>query len=83
MEQATKILSKSFDDSIDSNDSWLIFQIKQILALEESTPNPHKFSFSNNRNSAKINTDAKAWRVQEQQVHNRVCQGSLSSWTRI
>ena len=56
MEQATKILSKSFDDSIDSNDSWLIFQIKQILALEESTPNPHKFSFSNNRNSAKINT---------------------------
>ena len=56
MEKATKILSKSFDESINSNDSWLVFQIKQILALEESTPKPHKFSFSNNRDSAKINT---------------------------
>ena len=56
MEKATKILSKSFDDSIDSNDSWLISQIKQILALEEVTPKMHKFAFSNDRNSAKINT---------------------------
>ena len=56
MEKATKILSKSFDDKIDSNNSWLICQIKQILALEEVTPEMHKFSFSNDRNSAKINT---------------------------
>ena len=56
MEKATKILSKSFDNSIDSNESWLIFQLKHILALEETTPRKHKFSFSNDRNSAKINT---------------------------
>ena len=57
MEKATKILSKSFDETINSNDSsWLILEIKQIFALEEVIPKPHKFAFSNDRNAAKINT---------------------------
>jgi len=30
--------------------------LKHILALEEATPKKYKFSFSNYRNSAKINT---------------------------
>ena len=56
MEEATKTLSKFLNNSLNSSDSWLITQIKQILALEEVTPKKHKFVFENNREAAKLNT---------------------------